>query len=71
MFEVDLVGGPEDGHTYAFSDLPPFLYFPYLPEPVGLLPGETEDMPVPLFETPKLVYKRVFNNLYLYQGITE
>ncbi len=71
MFEVDLVGGPNDGHTYMMADLPPYLYFPYLPEPAGLLDGPVEDMPVPIFDTPKLVYRKVFGNLYLYQGISE
>ena len=69
MYEVDLVGGPEDGHTYYFPDLPPYLYFPYIPEPVSLLAGPSEPFP-DFTHTPKLVYRHIMHNLYWYQGVT-
>ncbi len=71
MYEVDLVGGPEDGHTYTMADLPPYIYFPYIPEATGWLTGPHLDMPVPVFETPKLVYRHVIQNLYLFMGIQD
>lgn len=71
MFEADLIGGPEDGKTYAFpGPLPPYIYFSFLPEPVALLSGPVDNM-LPIFETPKLVYRHILHNLYWYQGIIE
>lgn len=70
MYEVDLIGGPEDGHTYAWPMNPPnLIYFPYMPEVLALLPGPSQ--PYPISETPKLVYRRIVNNLYWYQGMVE
>lgn len=73
MYEVDLVGGPEDGHTYVRTDLPPYLYFPYFPEPAGLLEGphEPTDPWTLAYATPKLVYRHITHGLYWYQGISE
>ncbi len=64
------MGGPEDGNSYTMPDLPPYLYFPFIPEPLALLSGPS-DMSLPNFEAPKLVYKHVINGLYSYQGIVE
>lgn len=59
----DLVGGPEDGNSYSFPDWPEYLYFPYLV-------GELND-DVSFTSAPKLVYKRVVNRLYWFQGVID
>lgn len=69
MYEVDLIGGPEDGNAYMFPDTPPYLYFPYIPEPVTMLAGPDDLMEI--FKAPKLVYKHVLNGLYIFQGVQE
>lgn len=69
MYEVDLVGGPEDGHTYVFPDLPPYIFFPYLPEPAGWLTGPATSDSFPFEIPPKLVYRHIIHNLYWFMGI--
>lgn len=69
MYEVDLIGGPEDGNSYVFPDTPTYLYFPYLTVPVGMM--WTDDHTITPFNAPKLVYKHIMNGLYLYQGIQD
>lgn len=69
MCEVDLVGGPEDGKTFFFSHLPPYIYFPYLEENWAhiLMDDELKDF---IADPPrKHVYRHVINNLYSYVGI--
>lgn len=68
-YVVDLIGGPEDGKEYSFPDLPPFLFFPYIPEPATML-AYTDDHTT-LYNAPKLVYRHITNGLYWFQGIQD
>ncbi len=65
LYEVDLVGGPEDGHTYELPNLPPYLYFPMVTVPRVW----SSDHTFPEAPTQHAVYKLVINNIYWFEGI--